>query len=210
MRFEDLSPADQALVNTDFGGLDKVAAEQVKVAAEMYNAGAEMALSTADQMDKLAAESEKEDEEDEMEEEEKKASIDYGNIIAEGFIDKLAELGEERHGNPAHYVMPYVEEKIAQVGAQAALEKFAKSKAGFLTSLGAKAKGAVKSVSDFGKKTMADTKAAVTGTTARGKELSAMDRVKKLKNPAMVAGGLAGVGGAGYATNKLMSKKKES
>jgi len=219
MRFEDLSPEDQALVNTDFGGLDKVAAEQVKVASEMYNAGTEMAEATADQMDKLAAEKEEEAEEDEdMGESEKKASADYGNIIAEGFIDKLAELGEERYGNPAHYVMPYVEEKVAQVGAQAALEKFAGVKDSFMAGLskakgmassaggkakglagkaGDKAKGAGGAVRDFGKATVQDSK------DMFGKGLSASERLKKAKRPAMVAAGLA-AGGAGayYATKK--------
>lgn len=206
MRFQDLSREDQALVHADFGGLDKVAAEQVKVASEMYSAGAEMAESTADQMDKLAAESEKEEEDEELGEEEKKASADYGNIIAEGFIDKLAGLGEERYGNPAHYVMPYVEEKIAQVGAQAALEKFAKSKAGFLAMLKGKAGNAGKAVKNFAKDTVKDTKSAVTGKGARGGQLSAMDRLKKLKRPGMVAGGAAAAGGVGYGASRF---KKE-
>jgi len=125
MRFQDLSPENQALVNTDFGPLDKVAEEQVKIASEMYSSGAEMAQATADQVDKLAAEKEEEEEEkEEMGEAEKKASEDYGIIIAEGFTDKLASLGEERYGDADHYFIPFMEEKVAAAGARAAVKKF--------------------------------------------------------------------------------------
>lgn len=208
MRKEDLSAADQALLNTDFGDLDKIAAEQVKVAGEMYDAGAEMAEATADQLDKLAEENEKEDEdEDEGGEEEKKAASDYGNIIAEGFIDKLAALGVERHGNEAHYFLPFVEEKVAAVGARAALEKFAASKASFLSTLGNKAKEVGGKVKSFAKGVKSDTVAAATGKTGRGRELSAMERLGKLKRPGMVAGGLGAAGGTTYALTR--GKKKE-
>lgn len=127
MKREDLSAEDQKLLSTDFGDLDKVAAEQVKVANEMYEAGVDMAQATADGMDKAAAEDEakEDDEDDEGDESEKKAAADYGNIITEGFLDKLAALGEERHGNPDHYFMPFIEEKVAEAGARAALQKFA-------------------------------------------------------------------------------------
>lgn len=203
MRKEDLNAADQALLATDFGELDKVAEEQVKVAGEMYEAGVEMGQTTADQMDKLAAEAEKEEkEDDEGGEEEKKAAADYGNIIAEGFIDKLAALGAERHGNEAHYFLPFVEEKVAAVGARAAIEKFAKSKASFLTMLGDKAREAGGAVKSFAKKTKADTVAAVSGETARGKPLSAMQRLGKLKRPGAVAGGVGAAGGAAYLAGR--------
>jgi hypothetical protein len=201
MRFEDLSPVDQTLLKTDFGSLDKVAAEQIKTASEMFNAGAEMALAAADQMDKLAAEEKEHEEEKEECDEEKKASADdKGMFICEGFIDKLAELGEERHGNPAHYIMPYAEDKIAQAGAHAALSKFASAKEGFTAMLKSKAKdaGAVaKNVGAAAKKGAGD-------AVAKGKDVAA-------KNPgrAAAAAGAAGVG-AGYATSKLLSKKKES
>ena len=47
MKFEDLSPEDQKLLNTDFGDLDKEASARVEVAQEMYGQGQSMAENIA-------------------------------------------------------------------------------------------------------------------------------------------------------------------
>lgn len=144
MRFEDLSPEDQALVKTDFGAMDKVAAEQVKQASDCYAYGAEkIALEIADAQDKLAeeeAKKEKEEEEHKLDEEKEKTAAELGAFTERGVFDGLAKLGQERHSDPLHYFYPYMEQKIAEAGAAAALEKAAKAM-DFLKSLGEKAKG---------------------------------------------------------------------
>jgi len=129
MRFEDLSHEDQALVNTNFGDLEKEASARVQVAQEMYSMGFDkLASATADEMDKAAAEAAKaeckEDEKEEHDEEKKAASEECGKIIEKGFFDGLKKLGSERHGNEWHYVLPFVEEKVAAAGMQAALARF--------------------------------------------------------------------------------------
>lgn len=202
MKLKDLSKSDLELLNTDFGDYEKIAEEQVKVAGELYIAGEEMATAAADQMDKLA-ENEKEEEGEEEEEGddgEKKASEDYGNIIAEGFIAKLAALGEERYGDPVHYFMPMVEEKVAAAGASMALGKFFKAVKGKAGNVGKYLKTQSKSV---GK----DLKSAVTGKNARGGELSAKERLIRGARGGGKALGAAGVvGGAGYLGSKAMGK----
>jgi hypothetical protein len=128
MRFEDLSPADQALVNTDFGTMDKVAEEMVKEASECYERGFEKtALEIADGLDKAASE-EKEDKEEEgkHDEESEKKAEQLASFYERGVFDGLAKLGAARHGDEMHYFWPFVEEKVAAEGAQAALVKLGK------------------------------------------------------------------------------------
>ncbi len=147
MRYEDLSAADQALLNTDFGDLEKEASARVEVAQEMYSMGFDkLASATADEMDKAAAEAEckKEDKKEEHDEEKKAASEECGKIIEKGFFDGLRKLGSDRHGNELHYLLPFIEEKVAAVGARAALEKFA-SKLDNLKGMASKAMSSAKS-----------------------------------------------------------------
>lgn len=136
MKFDQLSPEDQKLVKTDFGGLDKVAEEMVKQAAECYNRGLEKtAVEIADGIDKTAEEEEaaaekfkKDKEEDDKKEknpEHEKAAAELGAVYERGVFDGLAKLGQERHQDPMHYFWPFIEEKVAQAGAEAALAKFA-------------------------------------------------------------------------------------
>lgn len=119
-----LSKEDQALLNTDFGALEKEAAEQIKLANDMYSLGADYAVAVVENMIKEAEsceddddeESEKkasEEKEEEMDEESEKKAQDLSAFIERGFSEKLASLGEERHGNALHYFEPYVQEKIA-------------------------------------------------------------------------------------------------
>lgn len=128
MRFEDLSPADQQLLRTDFGDLDKVASEQVAQAADCYNQGfhklaAEIAdaQDEADEMDKQAAENPPAD----LSPEAEKVAAELGAITEKGAYDGLMKLGSDRHGDPMHYFWPMIEQKIAQAGAEDALEKAA-------------------------------------------------------------------------------------
>lgn len=225
MKFSDLSKEDQALLSTDFGDLDKVAAEQVKVANEMYEAGVELALSTADEMDKLAASAGSSDDlSDSADESEKVAAADYGNIIAEGYIDKLAALGVERHGDADHYFLPLVEEKIAEAGRMAALKKFwdaTKSKASGAAAkakdMASKAKAqagqAGQRAGDFAKgqakrhsEGAKDVMTGLKGKTEHITGLSAGERARRVgmgvgkMAPGLAAGGLAAGGGLYAAT----------
>lgn len=124
MKLEDLSAEDQALVKQEFPAeLEKEAAEQVKLAQELFTTGFEkLAAETADELDKLAAEGEKEEEKEEKEEgkelneEQKKEAAVRGAFIAQGFIDGLKKLGQERHGDEMAYLYPFINEKLANMG----------------------------------------------------------------------------------------------
>jgi hypothetical protein len=232
MNVKHLSLEDQRLLATDFGDLDKVAEEQVKVASEMYTAGAEMALATADQMDKLAAESEKEEEmEDEEDEGEKKAAADYGNIITEGFIDKLAALGEERYGNADHYFIPFMEEKVAAAAASAGLAKFkgilsdlsegAKALPAKMRENAAKMKAqagqakqrvgdAAKNMRDMHVEGAKDFMTGVKGNTEHLSGLSAGERARRMgKGLGKMSPAIAAVGGTGGGIYAATRKKKD-
>lgn len=125
MRYEDLTAEDQELVNTDFGDFDKEASEKLAEANEVYAYGQEQGLAVADQMDeamaKFASEDEEdkeEDKEEELDEESEKKAAELGAFIERGFFDELTKLGSERHDDPTYYYYPYMEEKVAQMGAE--------------------------------------------------------------------------------------------
>ena len=131
MRFEDLSAADQKLLNTDLGDFEKEAAAELALADEMYTAGFQkLAVETADYLDslyeeKVAAEKEDSKEDKEEDKEEEKKASDLSAFIERGYFDGLRKLGSERYGDEMAYLMPFVEEKIAEAGAAAALAKLA-------------------------------------------------------------------------------------
>jgi hypothetical protein len=126
MRMEDLSPAQRQLLMTDFGQeTEKVAAEQAKIAQEMYDRGLDIAVNIANAMDaeyaaEKTAEYDAELEDPYME----KAAQQMGAFIERGQFDGLQKLGAERHGNEWFYILPFVEEKVAAVGARSAATKF--------------------------------------------------------------------------------------
>lgn len=125
MKIEELSAEDQALVKTDFGtDLEKVASEQAAVIQEMYQTGFDkLATAAADDMDK-AAEQTKIASESELDGEQEKTASELGSFIERGFYDGLRKLGADRHGNEMHYLMPFVEEKVAEAGAHSAMKAF--------------------------------------------------------------------------------------
>lgn len=149
MKLEDLSAQDQALIGTDFGELDKVAGEMVKEAGECYERGFEKtALEIADSLDKVAEEDDKKEDEHKLDDESEKKAAQLGAFYERGVFDGLAKLGEARHGDPMHYFMPFIEEKVAEGGMRAALNAF-----------GSKARTALhglhpKAVAEHGRKAM--------------------------------------------------------
>lgn len=166
MRFEDLSAEQQALLNTNFGSeTEKVAAEQAKIASEMYSKGLEIASNIADAMDKQAAEAEKTaSEAAELEDAgAEKMAAQMGAFIERGQFDGLRKLGSDRHGNEWHYILPFVEEKVASAAAKAGLQKFRQ----FMATGAQKAKGmaqsGAKKVKDYHQGMGANARQAVTG-----------------------------------------------
>jgi len=140
MRFEDLSAADQKLLNTDFGGLEKVAADQVAQAQEMYEIGfSKLASQIADQLDAEAA-AEKVAEDNTLDPESEKLAASLGAFIERGQFDGLRKLGSDRHGNEWHYLLPFVEEKVAAAGGMAAVTNFGKKLKGYAGAAGSKTK----------------------------------------------------------------------
>lgn len=147
MRMEDLSAEQRKLLSTDFGDLEKVAADQAKLAGEMYNRGLEIALNIADGLDKEAAEAEKTAGENHElpDAHSEKTAQQMGAFIERGQYDGLKKLGADRHSNEWHYFLPFVEEKVAAAGAKAGLDRFRQ----FITS---KAKGVAGKAKDVGGK----------------------------------------------------------
>lgn len=127
MRFEDLSPADQQLLNTDLGEVEKVAAENLALADEMYAHGFnKLAQEAADSLEAAAAAaSEKVASEEALDAESEKVATDLSAFIERGFFDGLRKLGSERYGDESVYLRPFIEEKVAQAGAEAAVAKLA-------------------------------------------------------------------------------------
>ena len=124
MRFEDLSPEDRKLVQTDLGDFDKEAAEKLATVNEMYEVGfLKLASETADNLDRIAAASTqtKVATEAKMDKGSEKVAAEYGAFIERGFFDGLCKLGQERHGDELYYIMPFIEEKVAALGAGKAL-----------------------------------------------------------------------------------------
>jgi hypothetical protein len=129
MRYEDLSPEDQKLLNTDLGSFEKEAAAHLELAAEMYDTGFhKLAQETADNLEALYAEktASAEDAGLAIDAETEKLAEDLGSFIERGFFDGLRKLGQERYGDEAAYLRPFIEEKVAAAGAAYALAKLAK------------------------------------------------------------------------------------
>ena len=203
MNIADLGVEDQKIVNYDFGTeVEKQAQEKVAMVQEMYQQGHDkIASDIANEYDELikaaAEEEEKEKEEyakmekkeEEKDEEEKKASIslektasELGAFIERGVFDGLQKLGSERHQDPLYYFAPYIEEKVAQAGAESALAKFA-AKGGIVAKalgLGRSAKKGAKGVmgdyAEGARQTGAAMKGAVTGKGAKGGKLTGKQR----------------------------------
>lgn len=142
MKYEDLTPEQQELVNTDFGEeMEKEAAAELKQANDLYTVGfTKFAAEAAESMDKAedkakeeSGEKEKEEAEKKLSEEEKKEAAARGAFIAKGYMDGLMKLGEQNHQDKYHYLAPFLEEKFAAKGkaAKAIWSKlFAGGKAG--------------------------------------------------------------------------------
>jgi hypothetical protein len=181
MDLEKLSAADQALLNTDFGeDMEKEAAAMVKMASDCYAKGAEMALEIADDMDKLAAEEKKDDDKDDgkMDEESEKAAAELGAFTDRGTWDTLLKLGSERHGDPSHYILPFVEQKVAEAGAHAALKKFAGKKDQVMNFI----RGVADKAKDKGGALAAKAKAGAGAAATKAKEVG--HRAAAAANPA--------------------------
>ena len=234
MRFEDLTIEDQKLVNTDFGDFDKEASEKLAEANEVYSYGQEQAHIIADQMDeamaKFASDDEDEDDEDdeELDEESEKKAAELGSFIERGMFDELTKLGSERYNDPMHYYYPYMEEKVAQIGAEEKLAGWQEEVGKKLTSAGKyvkdKASKGWKATKDYHSGAMKDLSDARTGLpkmkkvpnpNKRGRpktknmetKLTAGERIKSgLTGTAkFIPHGLA-LGGAGYGGKKLYDR----
>jgi hypothetical protein len=132
MRYEDLSPADQQLLSTDLGEVEKVASEKVAMADEAYAHGFfKLAQQTADYLEEIyAAQSEKVAEDSAMDSESEKIAAELGAFTERGFFDGLRKLGSDRYGDETVYLMPLVEEKVAGDYAKKGLELFNKVRGG--------------------------------------------------------------------------------
>lgn len=205
MRFADLSPEDQALLNTDFGEFDKIAEEKVAIANEMYLHGFnDLASSTADEFDKLAAMAGSyKDEEEEKDAASDEAASELGALIERGFFDGLKKLGSERHGDTMHYIYPFIEEKVAALGAAAASQKFFKKAAAASAAGGMFSKG-VKAVKSWGKSLEKNISKGTAAQTGKSKMKHYGAAAKQVAKPAAYAAGgaLAAKGGYDVMTGK--------
>jgi hypothetical protein len=162
------------LANTDFGEeIEKVAAAKAEAITNMYNYGFnEYAVKVAAEHD---AEEEKKkkkedgEEDEEMDGESEKAAAELGAFAERGFFEGLAKLGQERHGNPDHYILPLVLEKVA-----------ADAKATFLQRLTQGAKNVGAKAKEYGGKAVQSTKDYHTGMVANAK--SGYINLKNAKN----------------------------
>jgi hypothetical protein len=228
MRFEDLSAEDQKLLSTDLGDFEKEAAAEVALAQEMYETGfSKLATESADYLDSLlekVAEEKEDDKEDDADEETKKTASDLGAFIERGFFDGLCKLGQDRHGDETYYLMPYLEEKVAENARVKAVGEFMKRMGGKAQAAAGKAKGAVtdyhKDIGKGFKEGYQGMKASVTGKGTGinpGKTLSKEERISAgkagLKNIGRASAKslphVGAVGLAGYGASKALSKKKE-
>ena len=122
MRYQDLTEQDQEIMATDFGGLEKEAAEHIHLAEEGYEVGFRkiakeiadaMEVEAAETMAKIASgEADEEEEEEEEDEEHTKKAEDIGAFIEKGTFDGLMKLGEERYGDSMVYIEPLIMEKL--------------------------------------------------------------------------------------------------
>jgi hypothetical protein len=221
MRFEDLSAADQKLLNTDFGGLEKVAADQVEKAQEMYEIGfSKLASQIADQLDAEAAEAEKVAEDNTLDPESEKLAASLGAFIERGQYDGLRKLGSDRHGNEWHYFLPFVEEKVAAAGGMAALKNFGNKLKGYAAEGVSKAKGyasdAGQAVKKYNKGIASDARQAVSGKGplgprgGAGKALTGSERAKAgLRAAGKASPYAAGAAGAGAGLYAAMGSKDD-
>jgi hypothetical protein len=225
MKFEDLSPEDQRLLNTDLGAFEKEASARLELANEMYEAGfSKLASETADALDEMFAKTAGEEAADnsiKLDDESEKIAQELGAFIEKGYVDGLKKLGQERHGDESAYFMPFIEEKIAAEGAKALLSRFGgkmksigagavekakkgygavsdKAKAGYGATAEAGKKG-VKSVKDYHAGAASDLKEGI-----KGKEYG-----KAAKGGAKLVGPYAALLGAGGAAAYAAKKKKD-
>jgi hypothetical protein len=218
MRFEDLSPEDQKLVNTDLGAFEKEAEARLTMCDEMYGVGFnKLATETADNLDAYyakVAEAEATDESIQMDSESEKVAQELGSFIEKGYVDGLRKLGQERHGDEMAYLMPFLEEKVAAKGAKAFLHTLGKKFKRFGKDVGKKGKAFGKEVGKKSEKGVAAVKKYHSGAfgelkggikdVKKGKTSKGMKSVAKgggkLVGPyaALAAGG----GGAAYAAKK--------
>jgi hypothetical protein len=127
-------------------------ADQQSLMTEMFTRGQEMGLAIADQMDKLAAETEKVAAvESTLDEEGTKLAAVCGAFIERGQFEKLAELGVERHQDSLHYFYPYVEEKVAEIGAVKAVKAFGEKASKHISAAGGKVKDVAQAAAAKGK-----------------------------------------------------------
>jgi hypothetical protein len=190
MKFEDLSPEDQKLVNTDLGDFEKEAAARLELANEMYEVGFnKLAAETADSMDEYfskVASAEEVDNSISLDSESEKVAQELGAFIEKGYIDGLRKLGEERHGDETVYLMPFLEEKVAAKGAKAWLAGLGKKVKGF----GEAAKSKAKDVGGSAKAkataagSYAKDKATAAGSYAKGKAVAAKTNVARYHSDA--------------------------
>jgi hypothetical protein len=126
----NLTQEQADLLNTDFGEeIEKEASVRAQAISECYNYGLEkIAAEVADKMDEEEKEEKKEEKEEhhekKMDEESEKAAAELGAFIERGFFDGLRKLGSERHGDEMHYLVPYLQEKVAKGKAKAAVGAF--------------------------------------------------------------------------------------
>lgn len=205
MKFEDLSVADQKLLNTDLGEFEKDAAAQVAVADEMYSVGFnKLATETADELDALMASEKNAAEEVALDAGSEKTASDLSAFIERGFFDGLCKLGQERHGDAGIYLYPYIEEKVAEAGAKGAVRKFYEAVKGHA------AKGAEK----FKAHHAGSAEKAVSGAKGVfGKDYTPKARLHQAAIAGKGALGLAPAAGAAglaaYGAKKALGKKKE-
>ena len=200
MKRSELSADDQKLLATDFGDLEKVAAAELEEFNDLYTFGMEKAAAAADEAD----EEDKEEKKKELDEEHKKEASARGIIIAQGMIEKLAALGEERHGDENHYFYPAISEKLAAAGAEAGKVK------AFLDAVKAKASKAKEVAKEYHAGANKGVAAGVKGVNEHGAKLTAKERLKSFAIGAgKYAPHAAVAGGAAMGTKKLLDGKKE-
>lgn len=217
MRYEDLSPEDQRLLNTDLGSFEKEASARLELVSEMYDVGFnKLAAETADHLDEYYSKVAEEavDDSIQMDSESEKVAQELGAFIEKGYIDGLRKLGQERHGDEMAYIMPFLEEKVAAKGAKAFLANFGKKFKGFGASAKKWGKGVKKDVAKKSDKAVESVKKYHKGAVKDVKGgAKAFGKGKKLEGAKGVAKGtgklvgpyaaLLGAGGAGaYAAKK--------
>jgi len=111
----ELSDEDKALLATDFGELEKEAAEQIKLANDMYGLGASYAQNIAAQLDEsfTAEDGSEKVASKALDEESEKTAQELALFIEKGFVEKLASLGKENYDDESAYLNYFAQEKLA-------------------------------------------------------------------------------------------------